>query len=88
MTAILADTLDVDAAIVPVPIGDQVMGRYTEENTEGFSAAELATLNAAHERVAAAIPDMDAKSIADALTNSFVDGITLDDLIAAAMARA
>lgn len=64
------------------------MIRYTEDNTEGFSATELATLNAAHDRVAAALPGMDEKSIADALTNSFIDGITIDDLIAVATARA
>lgn len=63
------------------------MIRYTEDNTEGFSAAELATLNAAHDLIAAAEPGMDEKSIDDAITNAFIDGMTVDRLVAAAMGR-
>lgn len=63
------------------------MTHFTTENTEGFSAAELAMLNAAFDRVAATEPGMDEKSIDDALTNAFIDGITIDELIAAALGR-
>ena len=63
------------------------MIRYTEDNTEGFSAAELATLNAAHDLIAAAEPGMDEKSISDAITNSWIEGMAVDHLVAAALGR-
>ena len=63
------------------------MIRYTEDNTEGFSAADLATLNAAHDLIAAAAPGMDEQSIDDALTNSWIEGMTVDRLVAAALGR-
>ena len=62
------------------------MIRYTD-NTEGFSAAELAILNAAFDRVATSEPGMDEKSIDDALTNAWVEGMTVDSLVAAALGR-
>jgi hypothetical protein len=63
------------------------MIRYTEDNTEGFSAADLATLNAAHDLIAAAEPGMDEKSIDDAITNSWIEGMAVDHLVAAALGR-
>ena len=63
------------------------MNRFTAENTEGFAAAELAILNAAFDRVAAAEPGMDEKSIDDALTNSWVEGMTADSLVAVVLER-
>jgi len=63
------------------------MIRYTDDNTEGFSAAELAILNAAFDSLAAAEPGMDEKSIDDALTNAWVEGMTVDSLVAAALGR-
>jgi len=63
------------------------MTRYTDSNAEGFTAAELAILNTAFDRIAAAEPGMDEKSIDDALTNSWVEGMTADALVAAALGR-
>lgn len=63
------------------------MNRFTSDNTEGFNVADLAVLNAAFDRVAATVPGMDEKSIDDAITNSWVDGMTVDRLVAAALGR-
>jgi hypothetical protein len=63
------------------------MTHFTTDNTEGFSAADLATLNAAHDLIAAAEPGMDEKSIDDAITNSWIEGMTVDRLVAAALGR-
>lgn len=63
------------------------MIRYTDMNTEGFTADELAILNSAFDRVAAAEPGMTEKSIDDAITNSWVEGMTVDALVSAALTR-
>lgn len=60
------------------------MARWTENNTEGFTAAELDMLNRAQAALEAEAPDMDPANIADRLNNAFVPGITEADLIAAA----
>lgn len=63
------------------------MARYTDDNTEGFSAAELAVMNDAFDRIAIVAPEMDEKSIDDAITNTWVEGMMVDALVAAAMGR-
>jgi len=63
------------------------MNRYTEDNTEGFTVDGLAILNAAFDRIAIVAPDMDEKSIDDAITNSWIEGMTVDRLVAAALGR-
>jgi hypothetical protein len=72
------------------------MAQFTALNTEGYTAAELATLNAAHAVIMAkeaddygydddhddAIAEIE-KSVSDRLTNAFRPGITVAELVAA-----
>jgi hypothetical protein len=60
------------------------MTRWTNDNTKGFTAAELAMLNEAQDRLDVASPGVDPGNIADRLYNAFYPGITVDDLVAAA----
>lgn len=58
---------------------------FTLDNTDGFTQADLDRLNAA-----AALLDtdgIDAQNIADILNNAWYDGITVDELVAAASRR-
>ena len=59
------------------------MSRWTEENTEGFTAQELATMNEAQARLEAAHPEVDPGNLADRLNNAFTPGATVDQLVAA-----
>ena len=63
------------------------MVRWTERNTEGFTADELATLNDTHERLDAAHPDVDEMTIDDMINNAWIPGATVSDLVAAVTAR-
>lgn len=63
------------------------MTRFTTDNTEGFTVDGLTILNAAFDRIAIVAPDMDEKSIDDAITNSWIEGMTVDSLVAAALGR-
>lgn len=63
------------------------MTRWTWENTDGFTAAELAAMNDAQAALETAHPGVDATNIADMLGNAFVPGATSDDLVAAVTAR-
>ena len=72
------------------------MAHFTADNTEGFTAADLATLNAAHDLIMArqqesysADPDEEldtdtlaaiSKSLDDALTNAWQPGATVAEL--------
>jgi len=56
---------------------------WTAETTEGFTAAELAILNAAQDALESAAPDCDQADVGDMLNNAFRDGITAAELIAA-----
>ena len=59
------------------------MTRWTEENTEGFTASELAEMNAAQAALEAEWIDVDPSNIADKLNNAFCPGMTAENLIAA-----
>jgi hypothetical protein len=59
-------------------------GMWTMDNTEGFTQAELDTLNTALDRLARNFPDVEPANINDALNNAWVDGISVDDLVAQA----
>lgn len=59
------------------------MARFTEDNTEGFTAEELVTLNEAQDRIEAANFGVDPINISDALSNAWTPGITVDDLVSA-----
>lgn len=58
------------------------MARWTTENTEGFTATELDTMNAAQETLEAMLDGVEAENIADLLNNSYVPGVTVDQLVA------
>lgn len=60
------------------------MTTWTEENTEGFTKEELATLNAAQTALEAENPSIDTQNIADRLNNAWMPGITVEALIKAA----
>jgi len=62
------------------------MTTWTAENTEGFTADELAALNTAQVQLEAASV-ADEKSIADMLNNVFCPGMSADDLTAAVRER-
>lgn len=60
------------------------MKRWNENNTDGFSAAELDVLNEAQERLEAEYPGIDPQNISDRLNNAILPNMTADDLVAAA----
>jgi hypothetical protein len=57
---------------------------WTQENTEGFTAAELVMLNNILDRIAADAEEIDPGNINDAINNEWRDGIAEADLEAAA----
>ena len=61
------------------------MGHFTEDNTAGFNAKELATLNEAFDQLMTGIDPEDAeqheKAAKDKLTNAWVEGITAKELV-------
>lgn len=65
---------------------------FNTENTEGFTADAIAMLNTAAAEILdspdnAGTEGVDPKSVADALTNEYWPGITLDALVRAAAER-
>ena len=63
------------------------MARWTEENTEGFTAAELSDMNEAQAALEEMMPGVDESNIADLLNNAFRPGMSVEDLIAAVSKR-
>jgi hypothetical protein len=55
---------------------------WTEENTEGFTAADLAELNAAQAKLEAQHGAELESAIADKLNNAWTEGATAAELIA------
>jgi hypothetical protein len=60
---------------------------FTTDNTTGFTAAELATLNAALATLQREAPEVDVKTWHDRLNNKWVPGITAEELVQAARVR-
>lgn len=60
------------------------MTKFTAENTENLTAAELDMLNAAQDQIQRQHPDADPQNTADRLNNAFFPGISEADLIRAA----
>jgi hypothetical protein len=64
------------------------MMTFTAENTQGFSAAELVTINAALDELLADVPEDQRaereKSVSDRLNNEWYEGITVVELVEAA----
>jgi hypothetical protein len=58
------------------------MTKWTEDNTEGFTEAELDELNAAQAELEL-VTDWDETNIADLLNNAWVPGSTAEALVAA-----
>lgn len=63
---------------------------FRDDNTEGFTTDDRATLNAAHEALMAATNDADEftseqnwKNFSDMLNNAWFDGATVEQLVAA-----
>jgi hypothetical protein len=54
---------------------------FTSENTEGFTAQELETLNSALAVLIARHPDADEANLSDALNNVWVPGLTAQELV-------
>lgn len=73
--------------MAPAEMGETQMTKWTTQNTEGFTADELATMNAAQAALEVANPGIDVGNIADLLNNEFLPGITDDALVAAVQAR-
>lgn len=57
------------------------MAYFTENNTEGFTAEELATLNAALDRLAELGIHDDMDSVSDRINNAWFKGATVEDLV-------
>ena len=57
---------------------------FTAENTQDFTAAQIADLNTALELLQRAEPDVDVKTHSDRLNNAWVEGITVAELTEAA----
>jgi hypothetical protein len=64
------------------------MMTFTAENTQGFSAAELVTINAALDELLVDVPEDQRpeieKSLSDRLNNEWYEGITVVELVKAA----
>ncbi len=63
------------------------MTAWTENNTEGFTGAELDTLNTAQAALEKAFPKVDEANITDMLNNAWLPGSTADTLIDQISAR-
>lgn len=55
---------------------------FTTDNTTGFSADELDTLNTALEELKAQYPAVDEKNLHDLLNDHWIDGATAAELVA------
>ncbi len=60
---------------------------WTQENTEGFTDADLVALNFALEALAAEFEDVDPANLNDMLNNAWTDGADANTLIAAVRAN-
>lgn len=58
---------------------------FTQENTQGFTAAQIEMLNAALAIVQREIPDDDESNINDAINNAWNDQDTAEELAADAL---
>lgn len=58
------------------------MARWTENNTEGFTADELEMMNDAQKHLEAKHPDADEGTISDHLNDVFLPGTTFEKLVA------
>lgn len=56
---------------------------FAADNTEGFTAAELATLNGALEILMKTVPGAEESSLSDMLNNAWYPGADTDDLVMA-----
>lgn len=74
-------SLSATEALRPTKSERLKMTRWTENNTEGFTAEELEILNDAQERLESDNPGIDASNISDLLNNTWVPGITADELV-------
>jgi hypothetical protein len=64
---------------------------FQVDNTEGYTAAQLATMNAAVEKILSIRGDSDdwqeRKNVEDAITNEWGDDATIDQLVTAVFSR-
>ena len=58
------------------------MKQFRDDNTEGFSAEELALMNTVFARLQNWFPSVDQKNIADAINNCWEAAISEDELYA------
>jgi len=65
------------------------MTQFTEQNTEGFTAEELSTLNAAYDALIGELDrrGMEPSNLCDILNNLWFTGMTSEELVAAYRAR-
>lgn len=63
------------------------MNTWNEQNTEGFSPDELATLSNAHRRLTREFPDIDESNLNDLLNNEWYSGIAENELVDAVTKR-
>lgn len=63
------------------------MSAWNEQNTEGFSPAELAILSNAQNRLASDFPGIDESNLNDLLNNEWHTGITENELVDAVAKR-
>ena len=63
------------------------MARFTTDNTEGFTAAELREMNRALDILAAEGYENTHNHISDFINNAYVPGMTADEYVAAYKAR-
>lgn len=60
---------------------------WTMDNTEGFTQAQLTTINAVIERLMVGSEDLECYSINDAINNEWREGLTEDELYEATAKR-
>lgn len=58
---------------------------YTTNNTNGFTDDQLAALNAVRDQIT--VDDIEETNISDAIFNTFLPGITVDEHVAAVKER-
>jgi hypothetical protein len=55
--------------------------QFREDNTEGYSCTDLSILNDAFDALGCDFPDLEDKSLVDALNNAWVEDIEMYDLL-------
>lgn len=63
------------------------MSAWNEQNTDGFSPAELEMLTNAQNRLALDFPGIDETNLCDLLNNSWYSGITENEIVDAVSKR-